>query len=65
MSELNVITLMLRRGAPISGRVDQTEVKDERNERSEKKLGRVVGVVVGRKEDSLKSVADGGNFRRH
>ena len=25
----------------------------------------VVVVVIGRKEDSLKSVADGGNFRRH
>ena len=54
---------MLRGETPNSGRVDQTEVKDERNERSEKKLGRVA--VVGRKEDSLKSVADGGNFRRH
>ena len=56
---------MLRGETPNSGRVDQTEVKDERNERSEKKLGRVVAVVVGREEDSLKSVADGGNFRRH
>ena len=25
----------------------------------------VVVVVIGRKEDSLKSVADGGNFQRH
>ena len=49
------------------GRADQTEVKDERNERGEK-IGReraVSVVIIGRKEDSLKFVADGGNFRRH
>ena len=31
----------------------------------ERAVSVVVVVVIGRKEDSLKSVADGGNFRRH